>query len=84
MCLLHLQSLQEARHSAHVEFTNHNGIWKMSQHHDIIKQVEQQAVQLTKVRQSEHEYIFSEALKAQDETLRSIVKTIEMILHVRP
>ena len=77
-----MQSLQGARQSVHAEFSDYKGIWRLSQRRHVLQLLDQQAVLLTKVRLSEHEYIFSDALKVQDETLRSIVQTIDAILHV--
>lgn len=65
-----------------MELENQGGIWKLTQHAHVTQLLDHQAVEVMKVRYSEHESVFSEAIRSQDEALRGIMQTIGMILQV--
>ena len=80
-----VQGLQAAREGIHVDFSERHGIWMLSQHRHVLQLLDNQAAALTRVRQSDHselEHTVLAALRAHDESLRSIVQTIDTIVHV--
>ena len=77
-----LQGLQLDREEAHIEMAETRGIWRMTGHQHIVRLLDHQAAELSRVRTSVHEPVFRELVRAQDEAMRAISGLLDVILQV--
>lgn len=79
---MRMQGLQKAREEVHVEMSEQSGMWLLTDHTAVMQLLDRQAAELAHIRRSEHERIFTNVIRAQDEALRSIAHTVDLIEQV--